>query len=36
VPVFATLRPEYLLKAGKKAVFASEAEPVESLTDAVA
>jgi hypothetical protein len=30
------LRPEYFLKAGKKAVFTREAEPMESLTDAVA
>jgi hypothetical protein len=33
---FATLRPEYLLKAGKKAVFTREIEPVKSLTDALA
>ena len=34
--IFATLRPEYLLKAGKKAVFTRGAEPVESQTNAVA
>jgi hypothetical protein len=34
--LFATLRPDYILKAGRRAVFERQAEPAERLTGAIA